>query len=164
CGYNDSNYSSESAMATALEEIAADCEEAGIVFIISTPNFGAGRSDTNKADVKFGPKMLEVAAEVGVLGINLSSMGYNEFTDAGMTVDYWTQNFNVYYDGAVQDALHLSYHGAMKQACYVMQAIYTAQNDTENAELAASLANLKVDTSAKTLIDSEGATITLQVK
>ena len=27
CGYNDANYSSEAKMATALEEIADDCEK-----------------------------------------------------------------------------------------------------------------------------------------
>lgn len=80
CGYNDANYSSEAKMATALEEIADDCEKAGITLILSTPNFGAARGDTNKADVKFGPKILEVAKEKGVLGVNLSGLGYADYT------------------------------------------------------------------------------------
>jgi lysophospholipase L1-like esterase len=163
CGYNDANYSSESKMATALEEIADDCEKAGITLILSTPNFGAVRSDTNSANVKFGPKMMEVAAEKGILGVNLSKLGYDDYTAKGWTSEYWGKNFNVYFSGAQQDNLHLSYLGAMKQASLVAQAIYDAQNDTENTELANTLKGLKINTQAYNMKDSEGATITLQV-
>ncbi|MCC8160469.1 MAG: hypothetical protein LIO53_04020, partial [Oscillospiraceae bacterium] len=165
CGYNDKNYSSESAMATALEEIADDCAAAGITLILSTPNFGPARSDTGSANVVFGPKILEVAEEKGVLGVNLSEMGYVEYTAMTRTdkADYWAQNFNVYYDGAQQDNLHLSYLGAMKNASYVAQVIYDAQNDTENTELAEALAGLKINTQAYDMTDSEGKTITIQV-
>lgn len=164
CGYNDANYSSEAKMATALEEIADDCEKAGITLILSTPNFGAARGDTNKADVKFGPKILEVAKEKGVLGVNLSGLGYADYTASGSNKEYWSKNFNVYFSGAQQDDLHLSYFGAMKNASLVAQAIYDAQNDTENAELAETLKGLKINTQAYQMKDSEGQTVTLQVK
>ena len=164
CGYNDANYSSEAKMATALEEIADDCKKAGITLILSTPNFGAARGDTNKADVKFGPKILEVAKEKGVLGVNLSGLGYADYTASGSNKEYWSQNFNVYFSGAQQDDLHLSYFGAMKNASLVAQAIYDAQNDTENTELAETLKGLKINTQAYQMKDSEGQTVTLQVK
>ena len=164
CGYNDANYSSEAKMATALEEIADDCKKAGITLILSTPNFGAARGDTNKADVKFGPKILEVAKEKGVLGVNLSGLGYADYTASGSNKEYWSKNFNVYFSGAQQDDLHLSYFGAMKNASIVAQAIYDAQNDTENAELAETLKGLKINTQAYQMKDSEGQTVTLQVK
>lgn len=164
CGYNDANYSSEAKMATALEEIADDCKKAGITLILSTPNFGAARGDTNKADVKFGPKILEVANEKGVLGVNLSGLGYADYTASGSNKEYWSKNFNVYFGGAQQDDLHLSYFGAMKNASLVAQAIYDAQKDTENAELAESLKGLKINTQAYNMTDSEGQTVTLQVK
>jgi hypothetical protein len=51
----------------------------------------------------------------------------------------------------------------MKQASLVAQAIYDAQNDTENTELANTLKGLKINTQAYNMKDSEGATITLQV-
>ena len=124
--------------------------------ILSTPNFGAARGDTNKADVKFGPKILEVAKEKGVLGVNLSGLGYADYTASGSNKEYWSKNFNVYFSGA--------YFGAMKNASLVAQAIYDAQNDTENAELAETLKGLKINTQAYQMKDSEGQTVTLQVK
>jgi len=157
-GYNDSKYSSESKMTDALTRIAEKCKQAGITLILVTPNCGA-HGTTNKADVRFGPKVLEIAQENNILGVNLSGLEYPEFTKLG--AEYWGKNFNVYFDGQQQDALHSSYFGAMKHASVVAQAIYDAQSDEKYAT---QLAGLKIDKTAYNMVDSEGVTITLQVK
>ena len=164
CGYNDANYSSESEMKEYLEKMADDCEAKGVTIIMSGPNFGPARGDTNSGSAKFTGGVLASAEAKGVLGINLSAAGKAYYEAKGWTSEYWSQNFNCYYDGAVQDNLHLSYHGAMLHASLIAQAISDAQNDTENTELAASLAGLKLDKTAKTLTDSTGATLTFQVQ
>lgn len=164
CGYNDANYSSESEMKTYLEKMADDCKAKGVTIIMSGPNFGPTRGDTNSASAKLTSGVLASAEAKGVLGINLSSLGKAYYEEKGWTSEYWSQNFNCYYDDTVQDNLHLSYHGAMLQASLIAQAISDAQNDTENTELAASLAGLKLDKTAKTLIDSTGATLTFQIQ
>lgn len=52
----------------------------------------------------------------------------------------------------------------MKNASLVAQAIYDAQKDTENTELAETLKGLKINIQAYQMKDSEGQTVTLQVK
>lgn len=162
-GYNDANYSSESEMKTYLEKMADECSAKGVTIIMTGPNFGPSRGDTNSGSAKFTGGVLAAAATKGVLGINLSGLGKAYYEEKGWTSEYWSKNFNCYYDDAVQDNLHLSYHGAMLHASLVAQAIYDAQNDTENTELAETLKGLKINTQAYNMTDSEGATITLQV-
>lgn len=163
-GYNDHSYSSESEMAETIQKIADQCKEAGITLILTTPNFGTGHGTTNSQNVRFGPKVLEVAKANGLLGINLSGLGYAKYQESDKTSEYWSQNFNVYYSGAQQDGLHLSYFGAMNNAEIVAQAIYDAQNNEENTELAETLKGLIINTQAYEMTDSEGQTVTLQVQ
>lgn len=167
CGYNDTNpknNTSASEMKSYLERMADECKAKGVVFIMSGPNFGPTRGDTNSASAGYTSDVLTAANNKGVLGISLSSYGKAYYDEKGWTSEYWGKNFNCYFSGAVQDGLHLSYHGAMLHASLIAQAISDAQQDTENPELAASLAGLKLDKTAKTLTDSEGNTLTLQVK
>ncbi len=164
-GYNDSSYSSESDMAAALQKAADECKMAGVNLVLSTPNFGPGHGSTNYADVRFGPKVLEVARDNGILGINLSGDLYAKY-EADTNADkatYWSRNFHAQKSGGGSD-LHMSWRGAMQNAYIAAQAIYNAQNDTENPELAEALKNLKINTEAQTVTDSEGATLTFQVQ
>lgn len=163
-GYNDSSYSDENSMAAALQIAADECKAAGVNLILSTPNFGPGHGSTNGANVRFGPRVLSIAEENGILGINLSGDLYAKYaadTNADKAT-YWSRNFHAQSSG--KPDLHMSYRGAIQNACVVAQAIYNAQKDTENAELAAALQNLKINTEAQTVTDAAGATLTFQVQ
>lgn len=163
-GYNDSSYSDENSMAEALQIAADECKAAGVNLILSTPNFGPGHGTTSGANVRFGPRVLSVAEDNGILGINLSGDLYAKY-EADTNADkatYWNRNFHAQSGG--KPDLHMSYRGAIQNACVVAQAIYNAQKDTENAELAAALQNLKINTAAQTVTDAAGATLTFQVQ
>lgn len=160
CGYNDKNYSSAVEMQETVKLVQQECDEKGITVIFVTPN--ASVHDW-KAGVSLTGSLIEVCNEIGAKCIDLSGLSYAYYSTTKATNEdsnaYALKNFNVYFDGASQDTLHSSYLGAMKCAEIVAQGIYDMQKTDDT------LAGLKINTEAKyDLTDSEGGTITMQVK
>lgn len=162
CGYNDSQYSNATEMQETVKKIAEECAAAQITPIFITPNASAHGTGW-KSNVRLSAELKEVCEEIGARCIDLAALSYNYYSTTKSTVEdshtYVSQNFNVYFNGAQQDALHSSYYGAMKCAEIVAQGIYDMQKTDDT------LSDLKINTDAKyDLVDSEGGTITMQVK
>lgn len=162
CGYNDSQYSNATEMQETVIKIAEECAAAQITPIFVTPNASVHGTGW-KSNVRLSTELKEVCEEIGARCIDLAALSYNYYSTTKSTNEesraYTERNFNVYFNGASQDSLHSSYYGAMKCAEIVAQGIYDMQK-TDDA-----LSDLKINTDAKyDLVDSEGGTITMQVK
>jgi len=164
-GINDRNYSSADKMEEALTKMIEECREAGIIPVLVSSQRWSNTYGENAAGGWEGyfDRVINVAQANGALNVNLTDLTYDYFETIGK--ESVTQNYNIYYGGASQDNLHLSYFGAMKCAEIIAQNIVDQQSDNVTTANGESFGEFHINKDASyTFTKVDGTTETLQVK
>ncbi len=161
-GINDRNYSNADKMAATLTNMIKECREVGVIPVLVSSQRWSGTYGDGAAQGWEGyfDRVISVAEENGALYVNLTDLTAAYFDTIGK--DKVTQNYNIYYGGASQDALHLSYFGAMKCAELLAQNIADQQAAGKVTASGESFAGLTINKNASytfTLVDNTTETL-----
>lgn len=150
-------------MINAMTAMIDECREIGVIPVLVNEQRTLQQwpGSTNGWEGYY-TAVRQLAVDKDVLFVDLTNLSGDYFTEKGN--DFITKNHHIYYSGAPQDAVHLSYFGAMKCVELVIQDIVNQQAVNKTTASGESFANIHVDTDKSyTFTLNDGTTTTLKV-